>query len=105
MGHEYASRVIWDQLTLTQAEKHFDYVLTICPYTAAWRNLNLSNANYIFAFYPFSEKIIFRIREKSMMDYHGGIHGKHIMAIKVMRSFNYRFTSLGYGINPLTENI
>lgn len=102
---EYASRVIWDQVDAIQAEEHFDYVLTICPYTAAWRNLNLSNAKYIFAFYPFSEKIIPPESEKKYdVIYHGGIHGReHILAIKVMRSFNYRFTSLDYGINPLTR--
>ena len=97
---EYASRNL-DQVDAIQAEEHFDYVLTICP--VAWRNLNLSNAKYI-AFYPFLKKLFLQNQKKYDVIYHGGIHGReHIMAIKVMRSFNYRFTSLDYGINPLTR--
>lgn len=103
---EYAQRDLRNGVDAVQMENKFDYVLTICPYTAKWRNMNAPYGKYIYAFYPYSAHLIPDAREKKYdVIYHGGIHGKeHIMAMKVMKKYKYRYISLDYGINPLTRS-
>lgn len=103
---EYAQRDLRKGIDAIRNEEKFDYVLTICPFTAKWRNANSFRAKYIYAFYPYSKHLIPAARRKKYdVIYHGGIHGKeHVMAMKVMREYNYRYISLDYGINPLTKS-
>jgi hypothetical protein len=103
---EYAQRNISNGLDAIHMEDKFDFVLTICPYTAKWRNLNSSDHKYIYSFYPYSIHLIPTAFEKKYdVIYHGGIHGKeHILALRVMRHYKYRYISLDYGINPLTRS-
>lgn len=103
---EYSQRNLKKGINALVNEEKFDYILTICPYTAEWRNLNSENKKYIYAFYPFSTDIIPKANEKQYdVIYHGGIHGKeHIMAMNVILKKNYRYTTLDYGINQLTRN-
>ena len=102
---EYAQRDVKKGIDFVSLEDKFDYVLTICPYTAAWRNLNAETSKYIYAFYPYSVDILPKNNIKKYdVIYHGGIHGKeHVMAMQAMMSRNYRYSSLDYGINPLTR--
>ncbi len=102
---EYAQRDLKKGVDSIHAEDEFDYVLTICPFTAAWRNLNSNKARYIYAFYPYSTAIVPPVMEKKYdAIYHGGIHGKeHVMAMRAIMNTNYRYLSLDYGINPLTR--
>lgn len=102
---EYAQRNLKQGVDAIHMEDKFDYVLTICPYSARWRNLNSSRPKYIYAFYPYSTHLIpDRCEKKYDVIYHGGMHGReHIMAMKVMMNYNYRYISLDYGINPLTR--
>jgi hypothetical protein len=102
---EYAQRNIRTGLDAIRLEDKFDYILTICPYTAKWRNKNSNIRRHIYAFYPYSIDIVPRTYEKKYdVIYHGGIHGKeHEMAMKVLMETNYRYLSLDYGINPLTQ--
>ncbi len=103
---EYAQRDLRNGMDAIHMEDKFDFVLTICPYSARWRNLNSSYAKHIYAFYPYSTHLIPDAREKKYdVIYHGGIHGKeHVMAMRVMKNYNYRYISLDYGINPLTRS-
>lgn len=102
---EYAQRDLKNGVDAIHAEDKFDFVLTICPYTAKWRNLNSEKKRYIYAFYPYSADIVPHQSEKKYdVIYHGGIHGKeHVMAMKAIMKTNYRYLSLDYGINPLTR--
>jgi len=102
---EYCQNPVIDSLDAVEAEAKFDYVLTICPYTAKWRNENSIKPRHIYSFYPYAEKIIPASTEKFFdVIYHGGIHGKeHMNALKIMKEFNYRYCSLSYGINKLTQ--
>jgi hypothetical protein len=102
---EYAQRNVKKGIDAVEAEEKFDYVLTICPYSAEWRNQNSSKKRYIYSFYPYSPEIIPPKTEKKYdAIYHGGIHGKeHLMAMRVLMKINYRYLSLDYGINPLTQ--
>lgn len=102
---EYCQNPVIDSLDAVESDTKFDYILSICPYTAKWRNANVANPRHIYAFYPYSEKII-PMRAEKVYDviYHGGIHGKeHISALRVMKEFNYRYCSLSYGINKMTQ--
>jgi len=102
---EYAQRDIQKGIDAIHMEDKFDFILTICPYTAKWRNFNSSDKKYIYAFYPYSTHLIpAKLKKKYDVIYHGGIHGKeHLMAMRVMMDFNYRYISLDYGINSLTR--
>ena len=102
---EYATRDLKNGVDATHVEDKFDYILTICPYIANWRNQNSEDKRYIYAFYHYSTDIVPPKKEKKYdVIYHGGIHGKeHIWAMKVMMKKNYRYLSLDYGINPLTR--
>lgn len=102
---EYAQRDINNGLNALSLEDNFDYVLTICKYTAKWRNINSEKKRYIYAFYPYSTEIIPPVLKKKYdAIYHGGIHGKeHVMAMRAIMDTNYRYICLDYGINPLTR--
>ncbi len=102
---EYAQRNLKNNLDAIGAEEKFDFVLTICPYTANWRNSNSNKKRHIYAFYPYSSEIMPPNMEKKYdCIYHGGIHGKeHVMAMRAIMDTNYRYLSLDYGINPLTR--
>ena len=102
---EYAQRNIKKGINSIQSEDKFDYILTICKYTAKWRNLNSEKRRYIHTFYPFDVGIIPpKMNKKYDAIYHGGIHGReHVMAMRAIMETNYRFSSLDYGINRLTR--
>jgi hypothetical protein len=102
---EYAQRDIKKGVNAILLEDKFDHILTICKYTARWRNLNSKKSRYIYAFYPYSAEIVPPKTEKKYdAIYHGGIHGKeHVMAMRAIMDTNYRYLSLDYGINPLTR--
>jgi hypothetical protein len=102
---EYAQRDLKNGVDAIHMENEFDFVLTICPYSAMWRNMNSLFPKYIYAFYPYSSHLIPDMHQKKYdVIYHGGIHGKeHITAMKVIMNYKYRYTSLDYGINPLTR--
>ncbi|NVK33305.1 MAG: glycosyltransferase family 1 protein [Rhodobacteraceae bacterium] len=102
---EYAQGEIAKGLDALNAENKFNYILTICPYSAHWRNSNSTRKRFIYAFYPYSTDIIpAKLEKKYDAIYHGGIHGKeHIMAMKTIMKRNYRYSSLDYGINKLTS--
>ena len=102
---EYAQKDLKNGVDAIHAEDKFDYVLTICPFTAAWRNLNADIKRHVYAFYPYSAEIVPPVMKKKYdAIYHGGIHGKeHVMAMRAIMDTNYRYLSLDYGINPLTR--
>ena len=103
---EFAQDPVIDNLDAIEAENKFDYVLTICPYTADWLNKNSAKPKHLFAFYPYSEDIIPSDTSKEFdVIYHGGIHGKeHKQTLDIMKQFKFAYSSLSYGINRTTRN-
>ena len=102
---EYGQAKVFQNIDAVRGEDHFDNVLTICPYTAKWRNSNSVCKKYIYSFYPYSRSIVpTTFKKKYDVIYHGGIHGKeHVAALKVMQKYKYRYSSLDFGINRLTR--
>ncbi len=62
---EYAQRNLRGGVDALHQEDKFDYIFTICPFTADWRNKNAGTKRYIYAFYPYSPGIIPERREKN----------------------------------------
>ena len=89
----------------TDADKNFDEVWTICPYSVDWLNEISNTEKYKLAFYPINKSSFPEQSEKKYdVIYHGGLHGeKYVAMLNDMRGFNYRYASLSHGINGLTQ--
>lgn len=87
------------------ADNCFDEVVTICPYSNQWLNEVKNTNKYKTICYPFNEKYIPTNKEKLYdVIYHGGIHGEtYIQCLEILKNFNYRYSSLSWGINNLTK--
>jgi hypothetical protein len=87
------------------ADNCFNEVVTICPYSNSWLNEIKKTDRYKTVCYPFNEKYIPKNTEKIYdVIYHGGIHGQmYIECLEILRNFNYRYSSLSWGINHLTQ--
>ena len=85
-------------------DKTFDYVYTICPFTARWLNEVNENNRYRYIFYPFNKSITPETQEKKCdVIYHGGIHGvEHEDCLKTISKFNYRYVTMRHHINQRT---
>ena len=89
------------------ADKHYDDVWTICPYSVNWLNEISQTSKYNTICYPFSELDIPAPQEKKYdVMYQGGIHGQyHIDCLNTITKFNYRYMSMTHGINQLTAQV
>jgi hypothetical protein len=88
------------------ADKHFDDVYSICPYSNKWLNDIVGYEKYKTICYPYN-KIDIPEKTEKIYDviYHGGLHGsKYVRLLEIIKGFNYRYLSLRHGINQLTAN-
>lgn len=88
------------------ADNCFDQIISICPYSNRWLNEVKNTDKYKTICYPFNEKYIPDNSDKLYdVIYHGGIHGNtYAECLEILRNFNYRYSSLTFGINDLTRS-
>ena len=91
----------------SDADRYYDDVWTICPYSVNWLNEVNKTNKYNTICYPFSKVDIPSPQEKKYdVMYQGGIHGQyHIDCLNVLRKFNYRYMSMTHGINAMTSHV
>jgi hypothetical protein len=89
-----------------EADSGFNEVYSICPYSNKWLNEVTDSKKYKTIFYPFNKKDIPDNCEKIYdVIYQGGLHGeKYVQMLEIIKNYNYRYLSLNYGINQLTQN-